>query len=118
MLVKWWLLALPHYLVVGVFAGGGWAAWTGSGSEWMWSSGGLVGLLVLFAGVALLFTRRYPQALYDFVLGMNRWVFRVAAYAALMTDVYPPFRLDVGGDEPPTATAPDTTASSPAPVTS
>jgi hypothetical protein len=31
-LVKWWLLALPHYLVVAVFAGGAWAAWTGIGT--------------------------------------------------------------------------------------
>jgi uncharacterized protein DUF4389 len=97
-LVKWWLLALPHYLVVGVFVGGAWA----TGSDW-WYSAGLVGLLVLFAGVVLLFTRRYPTSLYDFVLGMNRWVFRVVAYAALMTDAYPPFRLDMGGDEPPNA---------------
>jgi len=113
-LVKWWLLALPHYLVVAVFVGGGWAAWTGIGTQWMWSSGGLVGLLVLFAGVVLLFTGRYPRALYDFVLGMNRWAFRVAAYAALMTDSYPPFRLDMGGDEPPPSAA--TVASTPAPV--
>src|SRR6476620_11155690 len=54
-LVKWWLLALPHYLVVAVFIGGAWATWTGIGNGWMWSSGGLVGLLVLFAGVVLLF---------------------------------------------------------------
>jgi hypothetical protein len=115
-LVKWWLLALPHYLVVAVFAGGARAAWTGAGDEWMWGSGGLVGLLVIFAGVVLLFTGRYPKPLYDFVLGMNRWVFRVAAYAALMTDVYPPFRLDMGGEEPPTGSAPETAPPAPAPV--
>lgn len=99
-LVKWWLLALPHYLVVAVFTGGAWSA-VGGGNGWMWSSGGLIGLLVCFAGVVLLFTGRYPAALYDFILGMNRWVFRVAAYSTLMTDVYPPFRLDMGGEEPP-----------------
>jgi hypothetical protein len=115
-LVKWWLLALPHYVVVGVFAGGGLAAWAGGGGGWVSSSGGLVGLLVCFAGVILLFTGRYPQSIYDFVLGMNRWVFRVAAYAALMTDVYPPFRLEMGGDEPPTNTTPDTVVPTPAPM--
>jgi hypothetical protein len=117
-LVKWWLLALPQYLVVAVFATGAWAASTGTGSQWMFGSGGLIGLLVLFAGIMLLFTNRYPKSLYDFVLGMNRWVFRVAAYAALMTDVYPPFRLDLGGGEPPTASAPDTVPPIPAPAAS
>ncbi len=115
MLVKWWLLAIPHYLVVGFFVG---AAWAATESGWMWGSGGLVGLLVVFAGAALLFIGRYPRSLYDFVLGMNRWVFRVVAYAALMTDVYPPFRLDMGGTEPSAATAPDVAPTTPAPMTS
>jgi hypothetical protein len=117
-LVKWWLLALPHYLVVAVFVGGAWTATTGAGSEWLWSSGGLVGLLVCFAGIVLLFTGRYPKSLYDFVLGMNRWVFRVVAYATLMTDSYPPFRLDMGGSEPPTDRAPETVPAMPAPAAS
>jgi len=100
-LVKWWLLAIPQYIVVGIFAGGGWATWTGqNGTVATIGNGGLIGLLILFVGIALLFTGRYPKTLYDFILGMDRWVARVVAYAALMTDVYPPFRLDQGGDEP------------------
>jgi hypothetical protein len=113
-LIKWWLLALPHYLVVAVFAGGAWTAWARH-DDWGWSGGGLISLLAVIAGVVLLFTGRYPRAIYDFVLGMNRWVFRVVAYAALMTDAYPPFRLDQGGDEPP-ASAGATASSAPASV--
>ena len=114
-LVKWWLLAIPHYLVVAIFTGGAWATWTGAGNGWADATlGGLIGVLVLFAGFALLFTGRYPTALYDFVLGMNRWVFRVTAYATLMTDQYPPFRLDLGGEEPPAAGSPGAFAVVPA----
>src|SRR5581483_8888841 len=57
-LVKWWLLAIPHYLVIAVFVGG---AWAGSGIDRLFGGGGLVGLLVLFAGIMLLFTSRYPK---------------------------------------------------------
>ena len=101
-LVKWWLLAIPQYLVVSIFAGGGWAISSGHGGTWGHAASlGLISLLVLFSALALLFTGSYPRSIYDFVMGMNRWVFRVIASAALMTDTYPPFRLDTGGHEPP-----------------
>jgi len=82
-LVKWWLLAIPHYMVTGILSGG-------FGER---EGGGLIEVLVFFSAVALLFTGRYPRDIFDLVLGMNRWVIRVVAYATLMTDRYPPFRL-------------------------
>jgi hypothetical protein len=88
-LVKWWLLAIPQYIVVGIFAGG----WGPQGGA------NLIALLVLFAGVSLAFRRGYPLGIFDFVMGMNRWALRVVAYAALMRDEYPPFRLDMGPSE-------------------
>jgi hypothetical protein len=89
-LVKSWLLAFPQYLVVLIFVGG-WGHLLGPG---------LAGLLVLIAAIALAFRARYPRGIFDFVMGMNRWTVRVAAYAALMRDEYPPFRLDMGGEDP------------------
>ena len=77
-LIKSWLLAIPHHLVVGILKGDG-----------------LLGLLVLIAAVVMLVTKRYPQGIFDLVMGLNRWVLRVAAYVLLMTDQYPPFRLDM-----------------------
>jgi len=82
-LVKWWLLAIPHYIVVGVFQGG-------AGFEKF----GLGCILTLFAAVKLLFTGKYPKDIFRLLVGMNRWTFRLFAYVALMTDVYPPFRLE------------------------
>ncbi|WP_460628043.1 DUF4389 domain-containing protein [Intrasporangium mesophilum] len=92
-----WLLLVPHWIVLAVLAGtqshvndngvvvGGWP--------------GLLSLLAFVAGVVLLVTGSYAAGLFDVLVGLNRWVFRVLAYAALMTDVYPPFRYDGGGLE-------------------
>jgi hypothetical protein len=97
-LVKW-LLAIPHVILVGIFVGGwGW----GWGDDYSWGLGtaGLVGILVIIAGFVLLFTGSYPRSLFDFTLGLDRWVFRTVAYLSLMRDEYPPFRLDTGESEP------------------
>jgi hypothetical protein len=101
-----WLLAIPQLLIVGVLAGGGtWLGWQVD-HEGVAIWGNLIGVLVLVAAVALAATGTYPRQLFDLILGLNRWVLRVGAYVALMTDRYPPFRLDMGGDEPGAAATP------------
>ena len=75
-LVKWFL-AIPHIFVL-IFLG-------------------LAVLVVtLIAWFAILFTGRYPRGMFDFVVNVLRWSFRVTAYALILTtDKYPPFRLGV-----------------------
>lgn len=74
-LIKWFL-AIPHWFVLCFL---GIAAF----------------VCVFFAWFAILFTGRYPKGLFDFVVGVMRWSFRVKAYALLMvTDKYPPFSLE------------------------
>jgi hypothetical protein len=102
-LVKWWLLAIPHYIIVSVFTSG--PAWQTQGWDytvnnqvhhmggWQASCGGLIFIVAIFAGVFVLFTGRYPKDLFKLAMGFNRWAIRVGAYASLMTDAYPPFRL-------------------------
>jgi hypothetical protein len=102
-LVKWWLLAIPHYLVIAFFTGIWTTSTTGDSKTDYVAGGSLIGILILIAVVVLLFTGQYPPSVFDLVMGLQRWVYRVIAYVALMTDRYPPFRLDQGGTEPPLA---------------
>lgn len=100
-LIKWWLLAIPHYLIVAVFFSGGWRFVMVNQNEWaVFMLPSLIVILLVIAVLALLFTGRYPDGLYDFVIGINRWGLRVRAYATLMRDEYPPLRLDMGPREP------------------
>ena len=98
-LVKWWLLVIPHAIIVGIFIGG-WGWWPLDNDAHWAAACGLSGLLVIIAGFILLFTDSYPRAIFDFVLGLDRWAARVFAYVLLMRDEYPPFRLDAGPHEP------------------
>jgi hypothetical protein len=103
-LVKSWLLALPHLIILAVFTGN-LSAWWSTREDWASGSPStsgisLLGLLVVIGGFFLLVTRSFPRSLFDFVLGINRWIYRVVTYVALMRDEYPPFHLDQGELEP------------------
>lgn len=87
-LIGWWLLGIPQYAIAGLLSGGNRVP-------------GIVGILVFVVAVLLLFENRYPRDVFEVLMGFNRWAIRVGAYALLMTPEYPPFRLDIGGQEPP-----------------
>lgn len=102
-LVKW-LLAVPHLIIVGLVAGTIMlypiAALNDLGGDLSFAGGySVLNLLVVIAGFFLLVTGRYPVSFFDFLMGINRWMQRVLVYVALMTDDYPPFRLDAGPAE-------------------
>jgi hypothetical protein len=111
-LVKWWLLAIPHYIVIAALVGGTAVAVRGA-TTYAAPYTGLITILVIIAAFAVLFTGRYPRGIFDLVMGLNRWVFRVLTYVMLLRDEYPPFRLDLGGDE--TSGAPGFASPAPAP---
>ncbi|MGB8505165.1 DUF4389 domain-containing protein [Mycobacterium sp.] len=97
-LIKW-LLLIPHYLVIAAIVSG----MVHLSDDFDDSGSATIppfGVLVVIIIAALLFTGRYPRGLFDFLLGINRWMFRVRAYALLFRDEYPPFRLDQGPREP------------------
>jgi Domain of unknown function (DUF4389) len=81
-LVKWFL-AIPHYIVL----------------AFLYIA---VFFVVIAAWFAILFTGRYPRGIFDFVEGVIRWHNRVVGYAfILVTDRYPPFRLQEPRPTPP-----------------
>ncbi|OSC39750.1 DUF4389 domain-containing protein [Mycobacterium decipiens] len=99
-LIKWWLLAIPHYLILAVFFSAGWRVFMiGEHDRVGILLPSLLAILLVIAAVTLLFTGRYPAGLYDLVIGINRWAIRVRAYKGLMRDEYPPLRLDMGPRE-------------------
>jgi Domain of unknown function (DUF4389) len=99
-----WLLAIPHIVVVALLVGDIMLYPIASLNELggaMQVAGGysVINLLVVIAGFFLLITGKYPAALFDFLMGLNRWIYRLLTYVALMGDTYPPFRLDGGPTE-------------------
>ena len=70
-----WILAIPHIIVLAfLFIGA---------------------LLALIAAwFAILFTKQFPESLFDFLVGVLRWQYRVSAYTNLLRDDYPPFTLE------------------------
>lgn len=103
-----WLLAVPHLVIVGLIVADllvyPWSAATPGSIA---SGYSILNLLVVIAGVFVLITGTYPRSLFDFIMGLNRWMLRVIVYVALMRDEYPPFRLDAGSEEPTSADAAD-----------
>ena len=72
-----WLLAIPHVIILYVL---------GIASS----------VVTLIAFFAILFTKRYPRGLFDFVVNVNRWGANVMAYEMLFRDEYPPFTWEPG----------------------
>ena len=108
-LVKWWLLAIPHFIVIALLMGSFNGTTIGGEDSYPLVGLGLIGILVLVAAVMLLFKDCYPPRLFDLVAGLDRWVYRVAGYVCLMTDRYPPFALDQGGRDRDVVDDPTTT---------
>lgn len=97
-LFKSWLLAFPHLVILGILAGLFWFFADRADTV------GLVDLLVFIAPLILLFTGVYNAGLFNLVMGIHRWIYRVYAYVSLLRDDYPPFRLDQGPTELATST--------------
>ena len=77
---------IPIAIVLGLVAGGRIDLSMASGLTWEWGAGGILFLPVL---LMVLFRQKYPRWWFDWNLALTRFGNRVAAYASLLTDVYP-----------------------------
>jgi hypothetical protein len=73
-LIKW-LLAIPHFIALIVLGIG-------------------AAIVAIISFFAVLFTGRYPEGMFNYMVGVHRWANRVLAYVFLMVDPYPPFTLE------------------------
>ena len=87
-----WFMAIPHLVIVALIMGS--LLTFVQSSDVASGAFSVLNVLVVIAGVFLLITGRYPQPLFDLLIDINRWVYRVLAYVAFMRDEYPPFRLN------------------------
>jgi hypothetical protein len=72
-----WLFAIPHYII-------------------LYALGIVLSLFTLLAFFVILFTRKYPRGMFDFVVNVSRWNANVGAYISLLRDEYPPFSWEQG----------------------
>jgi uncharacterized protein DUF4389 len=99
------LIGIPHYIVAAILTSTGATTGWQEGNRDYRSGASIISILAVVGAIVLLVTSAYPKGLFDFLMGLNRYVFRAWAYAMCLTEVYPPWRFDQGPAEPPVLTA-------------
>ena len=72
-----WLLAIPHFVVLYVY-------------------GLALGVVTFLAFFAILFTGNIPRSMFDFMVGVYRYQWRVGSYLYFMRESYPSFGIESG----------------------
>ena len=95
-----WLLALPHFTILAGLLDVHVVHTVPMGPVSLVLPIGVTSTGITVIAFHLALTGRHPRGLYDLFTGVARWALRAVAYLALLTDTYPPFRLDQGGSDP------------------